>query len=54
MHSLKEIKEMIQNLLDQGYLPITRKEEAAQPELDLPEGFTQEMGAQLFTWLRGP
>ena len=89
-HSLKEIKEMIQNLLDQGYLLITRdkypvlkiskkiwelqddsirvllrkeagtqdggsgprKKKKVQPELDLPEGFTQEMGAQLFTRLR--
>ena len=79
-----------QNLLDQGYLLITRdkypvlkiskkiwelqddsirvllrkeagtqdggsgprKKKKVQPELDLPEGFTQEMGAQLFTRLR--
>lgn len=29
-----------------------RKKKKVQPELDLPEGFTQEMGAQLFTRLR--
>lgn len=89
-HSLKEIKEMIQNLLDQGYLLITRdkypvlkiskkiwelqddsirvllrkeagaadggkssrKKKKILPDLDLPAGFSQEMGAELFSRLR--
>ena len=89
-YSLKEIKEMIQNLLDQGYLLITRdkypvlkiakkiwelqdtsirvllrkeagslsngksgrKKKKDLPELELPEGFTQEMGAELFGRLK--
>ena len=89
-HSLKEIREMIQNLLDQGYLLITRdkypvlkiskkiwelqddsirvllrkeagaadggkssrKKKKILPDLDLPAGFSQEMGAELFSRLR--